>query len=83
MGIWQGMVIVSVLQLSGLGREAFLWGKWAATCVHKFLVNTCSSPLANGASFLVKSFLPLHLPTTLLFSALALPTWVPIQVIDD
>ena len=56
MGIWQGMVIVSVLQLSGLGREMFLWGEWAATCVHKFLVNTCSSPLATGAPFLVKSF---------------------------
>jgi len=82
-GIWRGMVVVSVLKLSGLGRETFPWGKWAATCVHKFLVNTCSSPLAAGASFLVKSLLPFHLPTTLLFSALAFSTWVPIQVIDD
>ena len=83
MGIWWGMAIASVLKLSGLGRETFLWGKQAATCVHKFLVNTGSSPLETGASFLVKSLLPLHLPTTLLFSARALSTWVPIQVIND
>lgn len=47
MGIWWGMAIASVLKLSGLGRETFLWGKRAVTCVHKFLVNTGSSPLAT------------------------------------